>query len=182
MFLSSTRLTKSFGMFLCTYSKVSHIFCSKSSAVMVGTSPEQLRRTLKFGHEDSSRLLSDLDSIVLTTVEPPNKTGLLSFARRLSLSRRFMIFQPILILKQVNKCTEMHDKSSRDDNQVVGMFCFQSQHSTGWIFLFLKYWLATPKSLSGVKANIIIVHAAYYRACGTISQPPRLRQKWAWHH
>ena len=29
-----------------------------------------------------------------------------------------MIFQPILI---VSKCTEMHDKSSRDDNQVVGM-------------------------------------------------------------
>ena len=51
--------------------------------------------------------------------------GLLSFARRLSLSRRFMIFQSILIvfiLKQVSKCTEMHDKSSKDDNQVVGSY------------------------------------------------------------
>ena len=57
-------------------------------------------------------------------------TGLLSFARRLSLSRRFMISQPILIVL-VSKCTEMHDKSSRDDNQVVDMFCFQYQHSTG---------------------------------------------------
>ena len=61
-------------------------------------------------------------------------TGLLSFARRLSLSRRFMIFQPILIvlsLTSYSKCIEMYDKSSRDDNQVVGMFCFQYQHSTG---------------------------------------------------
>ena len=64
-----------------------------------------------------------------------------------------MIFQPILI----GKCTKMHDKSSRDDNQVVGMFCFQYQYR---IFLFLKYILATPKSFSGFKANIIIAHAA----------------------
>ena len=45
------------------------------------------------------------------------------------------MFQPILIVL-VSKCTEMHDKSSRDDNQVVvcsvfsiniaqaGFFCF----------------------------------------------------------
>ena len=50
--------------------------------------------------------------------------------------------------------TEMHDKSSRDDNQVVGMFCFQYQHSTGCIF-FVSELLATPKSLS-----IVIAHAA----------------------
>ena len=57
-------------------------------------------------------------------------TDLLSFARRFSLSRRFMIFLSVLIVL-VSKCTEMHDKSSRDDNEVVGMFSFQYQHSTG---------------------------------------------------
>ena len=66
-----------------------------------------------------------------------------------------MIFQPIL----VSKCTEMHDKSSRDDNQVVDMFCFQYQHST-WLNFFVSEVLATPKSLPGFKANIIIAHAA----------------------
>ena len=52
----------------------------------------------------------------------------------------------------------MHKKSSRDDNQVVGMFCFQYQHSIGWIFV--SEILAIPKTLSGFKANIIIAHAA----------------------
>ena len=65
-----------------------------------------------------------------------------------------MIFQPILIVL-LSKCTEMHDKTSRDDNQVVGMFCFQYQPTQA-----VSEVLATPKSLSGFKANIIIAHAA----------------------
>ena len=49
----------------------------------------------------------------------------------------------------------MHDKSSRDDNQVVGMFCFSIN-----IAQAVSEVLATPKLLSGFKANIIIAHAA----------------------
>ena len=61
----------------------------------------------------------------------------------------------------------MHDKSS-SDNQVVGMFCFQYQHR-----IFVSELMATAKSLSGFKANyiIIIAHAA----------TARLLQRWAWH-
>ena len=49
----------------------------------------------------------------------------------------------------------MHDKSSRDDNKVVGML--STQHRLNF---FVSEVLATPKSLSGFKANIIIAHAA----------------------
>ena len=51
----------------------------------------------------------------------------------------------------------MHNKSSRDDNEVIGIFCFQYQHSTGKFFC--SEVLTTPRSLSGFKANIIIAHA-----------------------
>ena len=65
-------------------------------------------------------------------------------------------------------------RAYRDDNQVVGMFCFQYQQMN----FFVSEVLATPKSLSdsGFKANNY-----YYRACGIISRPPRLRQRWVWH-
>ena len=66
-----------------------------------------------------------------------------------------MIFQPILIVL-VSKCTEMY-KSSSDDNQVVGVFSINIAQAE---FFFISEVLATPKSLSGFKANIIIAHAA----------------------
>ena len=50
----------------------------------------------------------------------------------------------------------MHNKSSRDDNEVVGISINIAQAE----YFCLKYWLYTPKSFSGFKAIIIIVHAA----------------------
>ena len=73
------------------------------------------------------------------TVEPPNKGHfgngpLILCSEVVPISEVHDIsthFDCIILNQLVLKCTEMHNKSSRDDNQVVGMFCFQYQHSTG---------------------------------------------------
>ena len=54
----------------------------------------------------------------------------------------------------------MHDKSSRDDNQVVDMFCFQYQHSTCRLNFFVSEVLATPKSLSKSKSKSKFIFTA----------------------
>ena len=99
-------------------------------------------------------------------------TGLLSFARRLSLSRRFMIFQSILIVLSLNalKCMVRAVKMI-----IKWLVCsvFSVNIAQAEFFLFLKYWL--------LQIVIWIQGEYYYRACGIISRPPRLRQRWAWH-
>ena len=70
------------------------------------------------------------------TVEPPNKgyfgNGPLILCSEVVPISEVHDFSTHFDCIIVNKLiTEVHNKSSRDDNQVVGMFCFQYQHSTG---------------------------------------------------
>ena len=74
-------------------------------------------------------------AITKSTVEPPNKghfgNGPLVLCSEVVPISEVHDFSTHFVSLTSSKCTEMHDKSSRDDNQVVGMFCFQCQHSTG---------------------------------------------------
>ena len=55
----------------------------------------------------------------------------------------------------------MHNKSCRDDNQVVGIYVLFSVSTYHRLNFLVSEVLATPKSLPGFKANnIIIAHAA----------------------
>ena len=74
----------------------------------------------------------------VSTVEPLNKGHfgngplvLCSEVVPISEVHDFSTHFDCIILEQVSKCTEMHNKNCRDDNQVVGMFCFQYQYTTG---------------------------------------------------
>ena len=84
-------------------------------------------------------------------------TGLLSFARRLSLSRRFMIFQPIFDCMILNKLVNALKSIIRAVEMIIKWLVCS-------IFIinieFVSEVVVTPKSLSGFKANIIIAHAA----------------------
>ena len=77
-------------------------------------------------------------------------TGLLSFARRLSLSQRFMIFQPILIVLSLNKLVNALKCMIRAVEMIIKwLVCsvFSVNIAQAEFFLFLKYWLLQNRYL-----------------------------------